>query len=270
LTAAPSNTHSFPVPRLRKLNGATELAVAEAVAVSRTRPEAVTAILGTLLESIGDRPVCPEAVRALPGGTREWLLQWSACRLNPEIHWYEARCEHCGESYDLTLDLSNAVCVAPEDQPLQVTLETSIGRRSFSVPTGDHEERFARLPDVSDSRRAFAALCGLSADAEADAAQFDEHDLQLIDEALEAASPDVADTVHATCPACGEDTANRIDPLLFAFPLEAEILRDIHLIAGAYGWRPHEILALPARHRARYADMIARGRRAATLGDGRR
>lgn len=266
MTEAPATIRALPAPRLRVLDGATELAVAEAAATSRSRPEAVTAILAALFETIDGRPASADLVRALPSGTREWLLQWSAHRLNPGTRWFEAECAHCGAPYDLALDLAHPVYRAADAALAQVTVETSLGTRSFAIPTGAHEEQLAATSTAADPRRAFAALCGLSGDAESDAAQFGEHDLQLIDEALEAASPDAADAISAVCPDCGESTESRIDPLLFAFPDESRILRDMHVIAGAYGWQPDAILKLSARHRAFHAGMITGARRSGQPG----
>lgn len=269
MTEAQSTMQAFPAPRLRALDGATELAVAEAAAASRSRPEAVTAIIATLFETIDGRPATAELARALPSGTREWLLQWSAHRLNPGTRWFEAACSHCGAPYDVALDLALPVYRAADGGRTEVTVETSLGTRAFAIPTGAHEEQLANGSAAGDPRRAFAALCGLSRDAIADAAQFGEHDLQLIDEALEAASPDAADAIKAVCPDCGAETESRIDPLLFAFPDESRILRDMHVIASAYGWPPDAILKLSARHRAFHVGMIAGGRRAGQPG-GRR
>ncbi|MCB1491848.1 MAG: hypothetical protein KDJ77_08630 [Rhodobiaceae bacterium] len=267
MTGAETPLPAFPVPRLRTMTGATELAVAEAAASARNRPEAVTALIAALFETVGDRPATPETARALSPATREYLLQWSAARLHPETRWFEAHCTACGEPYDIALDLAEPAIREPDHADATVTVATSLGPRDFALPTGAHEEMLARQPAGRDPRRAFAALCGLAPDAAGEAESFDDHDLALIDEAVEAASPDIADTVRLACPACGEETECRIDPLQFAFPNEGGILADMHLIAGAYGWPPAEILTLSARHRSRLADLIDRDRRA---GDGRR
>lgn len=266
MTAAQASQLPFPVPRLRAPTGATELAVAEAAASAQSRPEAVTAIIAALFETIGDQPSTPEAARALSPAAREWLLQWSAARLNPDMRWFEARCAHCGEPYDIAIDLADPACRVPDRLATEVTVATSLGTRSFTVPTGAHEEQLVRRAPAGDPRRAFAAICGLAPEASDEAGAFDEHDLALIDEAMEAASPDIADSIHLACPACCEETECRIDPLRFAFTDETEILADVHLIAGDYGWPPSEILALLARHRMRLADLVARDRRAGQAG----
>ena len=248
-------------PRLRDLDGATELAAAESVAGSRSRPEAVTAVLAAMLESVDEAPATRERLRGLPSAEREWLLQWVAGRAHPELRWFEVPCEQCGITYDLSIDLGRPAFRDLDRPAPAVTVETSLGTRRFATPTGAHEERFALLPD-GDPRRGFAGLCGLSDEAADEAKRFDEHDLELIDEALEAASPDIADSVSVSCPCCSAETRGRIDPLRFAFSRESDILGEIHLIARAYGWPLHDILRLKARQRSLCAEMIGRDRRA--------
>lgn len=248
-------------PRLRDMTGATELAAAEAVAASRTRPEAVTAVLAALLESLDAEPATRETMRGLPSAAREWLLQWIASRTHPEMRWFEACCEQCGEPYDLSIDLSRPAYRDSNRAAATATVETSLGTRQFAIPTGEHEERLALLSG-GDPRRDLAGLCGLSSDAEAEALRFDAHDLALIDEAVEAASPDIADSVSILCPCCKSETSGRIDPLKFAVPREGDILLEIHQIARAYGWPLQDILRLKARQRAVCADLILRERQA--------
>jgi hypothetical protein len=260
-----SSASTYPAglrnPRLRDMDGATELAAAEAAAGSRSRPEAVTAMLAAMLDRVDEAPATRESLRGLPSAAREWLLQWVAGRVNPEISWFEARCEHCAAPYDVSIDLSRPAYRDMDGAAATVTVETSLGPRRFAQPTGEHEERFVLLPE-GDPRRGFAGLCGLSADAAAEAERFDEHDLELIDEAIEAASPDIADSVSVVCHACEAETRVRIDPLRFAFPREGDVLREIHLVARAYGWALPDILSLKARQRGLCADLIVRERRA--------
>lgn len=257
------NSHAIAFPRaeLRPMAGKTELAVAEAVARSGHRPEKISWVLNAVYETIDGQPVTLDVVRLLPSGSREWLLQQAAQHFRPDLNWFEANCNHCSQVYDLSLKLANAARHLPDMGLMEIEVVTSLGKRQFLTPNGAHEEAFAQAEHVADPRRSFAALCGLSDQAEEEAAQFDEHDLALIDEALEAASPDVSDVTRTICPSCGLQTSARIDPLLFAFPQEGSILQESHLIASVYGWPHDQILNLNVRHRSFYAAMIARDHR---------
>lgn len=249
---------AFPRAQPRPLDGETELAVAEAVAAGRSRPARVTAVIAAMYVRLEQQTVDRDVARHVSSAGREWLLQRAALRFYGANDWYEAICSDCGARFDLRLSIADIPCVAPGDGFPTVELETSLGQRAFEVPNGAHEEAFAARQDT-DPRRAFAALCGLSAQAECDALQFSERDLARIDAALEAASPEVADSVTARCPECGTAEQVRIDPLTFAFPQRDEILQEVHLLASAYRWSEHEILALPLARRRSYADLIRAG-----------
>ncbi len=251
----------FPKAEMRIMVGKTELAVAEAATRPGHRPERVTWVLNAVYETIAGQPVTLEVVRLLPSGTREWLLQQAAHYFRPDLSWFEATCSHCAHPYDLSLKLTDAARHQPDVGRQEIEVETSLGTRPFLIPNGSHEEAFARADHSGDPRQLFAALCGMSDKSEEEAMQFDDHDLALIDEAFESASPDVSDSAQTICPSCGLQTSARIDPLLFAFPQEGKILRETHLIASAYGWPHDQILDLKVRHRSFYAAMIARDHR---------
>ncbi len=266
-----NRTTAFPKAELRPMAGKTELAVAMAAERPGHRPERVSWILNAAYETIAGQAVTLDVVRLLPSGSREWLLQQAAQYFRPDLNWFEATCNHCGQPYDLSLKLTDAARYQPDMELTEVELKTSLGMRSFVIPNGAHEEAYARLEHASDPvssgqghsdpRCIFAVLCGLSDRAEEEAAQFNEFDLALIDEALEAASPDVSDVTQGVCPSCGLQTTARIDPLLFAFPQEGNILQEAHLIASAYGWSHDQILNLSVRYRSFYAAMITRDQR---------
>jgi len=256
MNRAPATLSSaFPRAQPRALDGETELAVAEAVAAGTTRPTKVTAIIAAMYERLADQPVDRQIVRAVSAAGREWLLQRAARRFHTTGDWFETTCSGCGARFDLSLSIDDIPCVAPGEGFPVVEIHTSLGRRTFEVPNGAHEEAFARHQD-GDPLRTFAALCGLSEQAEADAIRFDRNDLTRIDEALEAASPEVADSVEALCPECGLQTRVRIDPLAFAFPRPEEVVQEVHLLASAYRWSEREILALRVSRRRDYARLI--------------
>lgn len=253
---------AFPSAQSRALDGHTELAVAEAVLAATTRPAKVTAIIAAMYERLNEGPADNEKARCVSAAGREWLLQRAALRFHGAGDWFETSCADCGANFDLTLSIADIPCVDPGAGFPKVEVQTSLGRREFEVPNGAHEEAFARI-GTGDPRRVFAALCGLSEHAEAEAVRFSLDDLERIDTALEAASPDVADSVDACCPECGSCMQVRIDPLTFAFPRYEEVLQDVHLLASGYQWSEREILDLPLNRRRQYAELIRVERRSA-------
>ena len=257
---------TFPVTTLRPRVGSTELSVAEAAAGVGSRPERVTAVLAAVYGTIAGEAATLELVRSLCTGAREWLLQQAAHQLHPRLGWFETRCETCHEPYDLALALGAAGRAEGGRGFPVVVVETSLGRRSFEAPNGNHEEAWARQvatphsAEEIDPKRFFAAACGLADGASAEAQRFDANDLERIDGALEDLSPDVADAVVSSCPNCGEPTTARLEPLSFGFPDALDILRDVHLIAGRYAWTEDHILDMPSSRRSAYVSLISQQR----------
>lgn len=250
---------AYPEASFRPLDGAVEIAVAEAAARLEPRPAKVTALLAAAYAAVGHVPATPAALRRLCSAGREWLVHRAAIRFAGADGWFVTDCTHCGAPFDLHVPLASLPRSAPGPGFPVTRVETKLGVRHFETPNGAHEEAFAVMA-TADPRRAFAGLCGLEPDAAEAAARFDTDDLALIDAALEALSPDVADSVDATCPECGAANAARLDPFVFAFPAPATVLEDVHRIAGAYGWGEADILALPSDRRRAYVRLIRRDR----------
>ena len=254
----PVMTHpnAYPTASFRALDGAAELAVAEAaVQTEQSRPARITAVLAAVLDEIQGEKATPALVRRISAAGREWLLQRAVSHFRAGLEWFEGPCSACGAMSDLMFSIDAIPRTAPGAGFPAVEIGTTLGLRSFEAPNGDHEERFA-LRTAEDPRRVFAALCGLSEMAEADAIRFDAEDLARIDTALEEMSPEIADRISVVCAVCGGHSEMVIDPLGFAFPSVESVLRDVHLIARAYGWTEEQILAMPIARRQAYVSMI--------------
>ena len=202
--ARPASTlpEDFPKPVFRPLDGHVEIAVAEAAEARMARPRRVTAILAAMCARLGSAEGGADSARRVSAAGREWLLQRAGLEFFRGTRWFEAPCPGCGARFDLELDLT----AVPQGRagagfPV-IEVETSLGARRFEAPNGHHEEAFAARRD-GDARRIFAGLCGLADEAAAEVARFEAADLERIDAALEAVSPEIADGVNAACPDCG-------------------------------------------------------------------
>ena len=254
MRAAQTFPQAFPPYRLRAITGEIELAIAQAAASARPRARRVTRVLSLALEEVGGIQVDADLVRALSSGTRTWLLQQLAAAFRKADDWFEGRCRACDGAYDIGVDIAALPVKPPEGAFPEVAVETSAGPRRFESPNGFHEEAVAE--DGGDARARLIALACLD-----EAADWTEDDLARIEAALEAGAPEASEESTCACPACGETTTARIDPLVFAFPRESDLTAEIHRMAGAYHWREADILALPAPRRRRYLDLIDQERR---------
>ena len=81
-----------------------------------------------------------------------------------------------------------------------------------------------------------------------------------ISRAMYAMAPSLNGPVTAECPACGGSVVFQFDPLTYALAelrdAASGLYEEVQLIASAFGWREHDILAMPRRRRARYAALI--------------
>lgn len=250
---------AFPSHVPRRLTSAVELSLAQTVWSGLARPLKVGRVIELMFDQVSGHPVSAGRVRLLASSAREWLLQRAALRVWQDRGWYQARCGGCAREFDIPVSLNAAPRKsAAQDFPV-IEVPTSLGLRLFEAPNGRHEELL--VGETEAPVRRLLALVGLADSAEADARAFTKEDVARIEMAFEEACPEIADTVESTCPNCALPVAARIDPLDFAFPRPAALLRDVHVIAAAYHWSEDQILALPASRRAAYAGMIREGRR---------
>ena len=245
----------FPEPLFRPVDGLVEIRVAEAAEARVARPQRVTAIIAAMCERLAGEPTDEEQARRVSAAGREWLLQRAGLEFFRGSTWFDAPCTECGERFDFELPLATVPRQLAGKGFPEVEVSTSLGLRRFEAPNGHHEEAMATQVD-GDPRRVFATLCNLADEAPTDRERFIDEDLDRIDAALEAISPDIADGVDVVCPDCTKPNRIRIDPLTFAFPRSEMILQEVHVIAGAYRWAEAEILALPSERRRAYVALI--------------
>ena len=82
-----------------------------------------------------------------------------------------------------------------------------------------------------------------------------------ISEDMAAQDPQAEIQLEATCPACGQHFSVLFDTASYLLAeLEARawrLLSEVHLLALHYHWSEKDILAMPAKRRERYLDLIA-------------
>ncbi|WP_020180053.1 hypothetical protein [Methylopila sp. M107] len=256
-------TIAIGLPRFmpREPDGFAEFAISRGAGATAPRPVRVSRVLAAALKTIDGEEATLGLVRCLSAGTREWLLQKVAALFRPRQDWFEGDCTVCSARYDVALDLAELPAKPCGAGFPTVAVETSLGRRLFDAPNGFDEETLARSHVAGDPRRRLAGLCGLSDDAQAEAARFDLADLDRIDAALDEATPQPSERSATRCPSCGHATEAAIEPLSFAFPSEISLLREVHRIAAHYHWSEDAILSLPTRRRRQYLSIIGSERR---------
>ena len=213
---------------------------------------------------------CPdvsrEALAGLSVGRRDAVLlklrEWAFGREMTS----NAACENCGQLLEMTLDISR----------LRHASGDTVAPPEFPVTSGSYELRM-RLPNTADLLacsgtepaeipRQIFARCLLAATLESKGVSAD----QLPEEAVQAAIEEMAKTdpqanleIEISCGACGHQWRELFDIVSFFWTeIDAwakRMLREIHVLASAYGWSEAEILNLSPLRRHCYLEMQAHG-----------
>jgi hypothetical protein len=215
--------------------------------------------------------VPPEALARLTPGQRD------ACLLALREGLFGARlaslvtCPACGERLELNFALEDIRAGGlPEWGEGGAPAQAEV----LSLALGAYQVRF-RLPNSLDlaaleglsspqqARQCLLARCLLSALENGEARAADELPEALVaamTAQMAEADPQADVQIELTCPACAQRWQAAFDPLAF---LWAEIqawaqrsLREVHLLASAYGWREADILALSPRRREAYLQLV--------------
>jgi hypothetical protein len=205
----------------------------------------------------------PEALAQLSIGARDArLLRLHERTFGPRLMSIAA-CPQCSERLEFNFSVEE-IAVGPEN-----------GEQSrFSLSVGGYEVQF-RLPDsldllaiasgadIAHAERFLLARCLLSARLEGGEKTIDELPPEVIEAVLdEMGRVDSQSDVQLDlrCPQCSHLWQLPFDIVSFFWSeLNAwaqRILREVHALASAYGWREEEILALSAWRRQVYLGMI--------------
>lgn len=243
LAASPRSTRR---PRLRALSGADEFLL------DPDDPGAATLLLRRLLAD-------GEAVDELNVAEYDRLLAAVFDALYDDRVEARTRCGACSETLEISLSLA-ALAAAPD---VEIELAGPDEGGVFTLPDG----RRIRPPTVADLDRAVhagdvAALrraCVVTGDPDAEP--------EMLEAALEAAAPALARDVVAICPSCAATQAVRFDLAAFLVASLARerpfLIREMHLLARAYGWSLTEILSLSRVDRRALARLCEAERAAA-------
>jgi len=186
---------------------------------------------------------------------REWMF---GSQLNSL-----ASCPGCGEQLELAFDVSDIrASQSQQDQ----ALATSVAGYEVDMRLPNSLDLAAIAGHNStEARRLLLDRCVVrvqreGADAPLD--QLPEEVKTTISERMALADPQADVELALTCPACGHQWQAVFDVAAFFWneinAWAIRLLREIHAIASAYGWREADIVALSPMRRQLYLDMIGR------------
>lgn len=219
---------------------------------SDDRPAVVTALL---------------AACAVPGDSAYWwaqpvgeriaaILRLLAISTGVDALALQARCARpgCGELFEFELPLERLLAQPRALGPVHVRLD---GERTISLrpPCGRDLSAWRQWRGVPVGELRARMLASLLIDGHAAA-----DDEQAIAEALAAVDPLPGFAVDCPCPACATTSAVRVDLEALALGhlarVQRALLREVHVLAGRYGWSEAQVFAVPPVRRMRYLAMI--------------
>ena len=174
-----------------------------------------------------------------------------------------AVCTVCSSPYDITFSLDDLrAAVDRNAQPSEAwsfadgTFRMANGFR-FRLPVARDEIEVSHFPP-EEAVRELAARCLLESPAHTSPAAEDR--LNTLETAMEEIAPVFDLDIDTTCPECGSRQLVRFDLqfyLLRAIEQDrAQMFREIHRIASAYGWSLKEILSMGCSERRRLVQLI--------------
>jgi hypothetical protein len=135
----------------------------------------------------------------------------------------------------------------------------------FRLPDSFDLAAMAGCRDPQEARRLLLERCVVQAARQADglpvaASQLPPEVVGGLAEKMVQADPGAEIALDLSCPACDHRWQIAFDIVTFFWAemdnLAKRLLRDVHTLAHAYGWREADILALSAARRQAYLDLV--------------
>ncbi|NTU43609.1 MAG: hypothetical protein HGA78_11300 [Nitrospirales bacterium] len=226
-------------------------------------PEAVSGILGEALDSIAGLPGDSGLAASLCIADRQWLMLALGRQIRGGGHWLQAKCDSCNNSFDLYLDPAH-LPVKPGGEGFPYAQVDAAGESILlRLPTGADQERIVDVsPDEALTVLLSSCIIGLNDGPAPDgyAESLNGETLELIEDALDAVSPYVGDTLSTNCPECRRDVLVEINPYLLHAGSYEDLFQEVHILASHYHWTEEAILSLPRSRRRLYLRLIERER----------
>jgi hypothetical protein len=172
-----------------------------------------------------------------------------------------ARCDRCGEVLELDFAAADIRAPAP-DRPAAGEIEADGYRLRCRPPTSADLLAVSGLGLGESARRALLERCVevVSPTPETGlAGELPEAVRAAAEAAMARADPQAEVSLAVSCPACGHGWSETFDVLAYLWDeidqWAKRLLREIHVLAGAYGWSEADILALSPVRRRIYLEL---------------
>lgn len=201
----------------------------------------------------------PAQLAALPLGARDNALLRLREALFGDAVAAAASCPHCAAALDVAFRTGDVA--GPNPDTAVRRLEEHHAVVDFRLPSSADVLAVASLDDA-DSLLLQRCVVGASIDGEpVEASSLPRSVAESLARAIDLADPQACTELSLACPECGHAWNAGFDIASFLWTevaaLAQRTLREVHQLAGAYGWAEHDILAMSATRRQLYLEMAA-------------
>jgi hypothetical protein len=187
---------------------------------------------------------------------REWLFGPTLVSL--------VNCPNCGDRLELNFNVADIRVPLEGQPPANMSLSVAGYEVQFRHPNSLDLSAVTRGQDVLNGRRLLLERCLLRAELDDEAKTVDELPAEVIESLVEQmaqADPQADVQLALACPQCSHQWRAAFDILSFFWSelnvWATRILREVHTLASAYGWREADILAMSPWRRQMYLEMIS-------------
>jgi len=174
-----------------------------------------------------------------------------------------AHCPACDETLELNFNVADIYVGQTGHPPAKLTIEKEACTVAFRLPLALDLTALDQDTHVLENRRRLLERCVLSARLGAREIPADELPDDIVEEVsaqMAKADPQAEILIAAHCPHCAHQWRAPLDIGSFVWAeLNAwatRLLREVHLLAEAYGWSESDILALSQTRRRFYLEML--------------
>ena len=210
---------------------------------------------------------CPEtpldALARLSIGRRDGLLLTLRERSFGERLVCLAVCPDCGERLEMTFGTNDIRAETASEPPGEMTIQAPEHVVRFRLPNSNDLATLTDVADAATARRWLLDRCVVSATRDeqpSDVASLPEEVAAAIAARMAESDPQADVRLALDCPACRRAWQAPFDVVSFFWTeIDAwarRLLREVSVLAKAYGWREADILALSPLRRQMYLDMV--------------
>jgi len=207
--------------------------------------------------------VSPETLAELSIGQRDArLLRLREWAFGSQLAGV-ADCPQCGERVEMRFAVDDIITSGEIEPPGPLSLDVEDYDLIFRLPNSSDLMAAPRGGERNAIKQALVERCVLQAGhqgAEIEAAQLPDNVIAAISRRMAVADPQADIQLALDCPACGRGWRATFDIVSFFWreigAWAGRVLREVHILASAYGWREDYILAMSPWRRQIYLDMV--------------